>query len=370
VQAYGDEAVAAIKHADGDLAKMALEAGLVSGLEGRYQVEERIARLTGEEAHSYKGIDLLAYLSNVHSTRALSSKPHDQVRVIVASGEIVPGEAEPGTVGSDTLVAQLRAARFDEAVKAVVLRIDSPGGSVFASEVIRREVAELKRAGKPVVASMSSLAASGGYYIAMDADRIVASPATITGSIGIFAMFPTVDRALARLGVHVDGVGTTAMAGELRPDRPLGEPAREILQQSLEQQYRLFVEHVAGSRKRTPEQIEAVAQGRVWSGAEAKRVGLVDELGGSELAIKRAAALAKLGKNYDVEYDESQPGIVQSLGFKMRVALARAVAPLLPRDLVAPLPRVLGPVVAELRRFDRLTDPAHVFAYCIACTAE
>jgi len=367
VQAYADDAVAAVKRANGDLAKTALEAGLVSGLEGRYQVEERLARLTGEDAHSYKGVDFLSYLANAHSTKALSSKPREKVEVIVASGEIVPGEQEPGTVGSETLAQELRSARFDEAVKAVVLRIDSPGGSVFASEVIRREVDELKKAGKPIVASMSSLAASGGYYIAMDANRIVASPTTLTGSIGIFAMFPTVDRALGRLGVHVDGVGTTALAGDLRPDRPLGEPTREILQQTLEQQYQLFVAHVARSRKQKPEQIEAIAQGRVWSGLDAKRVGLVDEIGGYGDAIKLAAHLAKLGKAYDVEYDETQPGIAQSLGLRVQAALAKVVAPLLPKDLVAPLPRAIVPVVAELRRFERLSDPGNVFAYCIAC---
>ncbi len=189
-----------------------------------------------------------------------------KIAVIVAAGEIVPGEQQPGTVGSDTLAGQLREARFDDDVKAVVLRIDSPGGSTFASEVIRREVDELKAAGKPVVASMSSLAASGGYYIAMDADRIVASPATLTGSIGIFAMFPTFQRTLERVGVHVDGVGTTALSGEFSPVRPMGEPTKDILQQSIEHEYRRFIGMVAKSRKQDVAAIAAIAQGRVWSG--------------------------------------------------------------------------------------------------------
>ncbi len=183
-----------------------------------------------------------------------------------------------------------------------MLRIDSPGGSTFASEVIRREVAELRAAGKPVVASMSTLAASGGYYIAMDADRIVASPATLTGSIGIFAMFPTFQRSLERVGVHFDGVGTTALSGEFSPVRPMGEQTRDILQQSIEHEYQRFIGMVAKSRKQDVAAIDAIAQGRVWSGADAKRLGLVDELGDSRTAIELAAKLANLGEDYDVEY--------------------------------------------------------------------
>jgi len=192
LQAYADQAPDALRRAGGDPAKMALEARLVTSLKGRFEVEQRLAQITGpdEDAHSFVGVDLDSYLANIDSQQALSSGSRRKIGVIVASGEIVPGEQPPGMVGSDTLAAQLREANFDESVKAVVLRIDSPGGSVFASEVIRREVQALREAGKPVVASMSSLAASGGYYIAMDADRIIASPATLTGSIGVLAIVP------------------------------------------------------------------------------------------------------------------------------------------------------------------------------------
>ena len=238
-----------------------------------------------------------------------------------------------------------------------MLRIDSPGGSTFASEVIRREVAALREAGKPVVASMSSLAASGGYYIAMDADRIVASPATLTGSIGIFAMFPTFQRTLEKLGVHTDGVGTTALSGEFRGDRALGEASRSILQQSIEHEYRQFIGRVAQARKKTPEQVDAIAQGRVWAGAEAHDLGLVDELGGYPRAIELAAELADLGDDFSVDYPEAQIGISEALGLRVRAALAKAVAPLLPRSALPTLPAALTPVVAEMRRIERLTDP-------------
>jgi protease-4 len=251
-----------------------------------------------------------------------------------------------------------------------VLRIDSPGGSTFASEVIRREITALQADGKPVVASMSSLAASGGYYIAMDADRIVASPATLTGSIGIFAMFPTFQRSLDRLGVHVDGVGTTALSGEFSPVRPMSEPTRDILQQSIEYEYQRFIAQVAKARKQEVPAIDAIAQGRVWSGADAKRLGLVDELGGYKDAIRLAAKLAKLGKDYDVEYADVETGFTEALGLRVRTAVSRAVAPLLPQPVLPQLPQAVKPVVAELHRIGRLSDPRNVYMYCVACKAE
>ncbi len=373
LQDYADNSAQSLRKVDGDLAKLALEAGLVTNLEGRYRVEERLAEITGtdEDTHSYQGVDQWSYLANVNSSKALSTKPVDKIAVIVASGEIVPGEQQPGMIGSDTLAGQLRDARFDEDVKAVVLRIDSPGGSTFASEVIRREVDELKAAGKPVVASMSSLAASGGYYIAMDADRIVASPATLTGSIGIFAMFPTFQRTLERVGVHVDGVGTTALSGEFSPLRPMGEPTKDILQQSIEHEYRRFIGMVAKSRKQDVAAIDAIAQGRVWSGVDAKRLGLVDQLGSYEDAVQLAAKLAKLGKDFDVEFFDAEVGFGEALGLRIRASIAAVLAPLVPQSMMQKLlPRSVQPVVAELDRLSRLSDPRNTYMYCLACSLD
>jgi protease-4 len=372
LQAYADEAAAGLRSAEGSLAKMALDAGLVTALEGRFAVEERLAEITGEDDNGgiYVGVDHEAYLTNVRSQEALSREPADVVAVIVAAGEILPGEQPPGMVGADTLAWQLRDAREDEAVKAVVLRIDSPGGSVFASEVIRREVAALREAGKPVVASMSSLAASGGYYIAMDCDRIVASPATLTGSIGVIAMFPTFQRTMEKLGVHSDGVGTTALSGEFRGDRPLGEVSREILQQSIEFEYREFIGHVAESRKKSVEQVDALAQGRVWSGADALGLGLVDALGGYQDAIELAGDLAKLGDDYTVDYPVAEGGLGEMFGLRIRGAAASLVAPLLPRSVLPQLPAVLSPIMAEAQRLARLTDPRSLYAYCLACSID
>jgi len=372
LQAYADDAAASLRKAGGDLAKMALDAGLVTSLKGRFQVEDRVAQITGEDedTRSYVGVDFNSYLANVESGQALASSSAQKVAVIVASGDIVPGEEAPGMIGSDTLAAELRDAAHDDAIKAVVLRIDSPGGSVFASEVIRREVEALRKTGKPVVASMSSLAASGGYYIAMSADKIVASPATITGSIGVFFVMPTFQRSLERLGVHTDGVGTTSLAGEFRLDRPLGDMSRDILQQSVERIYQDFIGQVAKSRKMSVEAVDAVAQGRVWAGTDAKRIGLVDQLGGYDDAIELAARLAKLGDDYDVEYFDENVGIGEALGLRIRVALAGVIAPLLPKGALPVVPKALAPLLAEAERLARLSDPASVYAYCVACSID
>lgn len=372
LQAYADDAVAGLQRAEGSLARMALDAGLVTSLEGRYAVEERLATITGEDDNGgiYVGVGHDAYLANLRSQRALSRGPTNTVAVIVAAGDIVPGEQPPGMVGSDTLSMQLRDAREDDAVKAVVLRIDSPGGSVFASEVIRREVAALREAGKPVIASMSSLAASGGYYIAMDCDRIVASPATLTGSIGIFAMFPTFQRTMEKLGVHSDGVGTTALSSEFRADRPLGEASREILQQSIEYEYRQFIGHVAERRQKTVEQVDAVAQGRVWAGADALDLGLVDELGGYQRAIEIAAEQAKLGDDYTVDFPAARGGLGEVLGLRIRAAFLSAVLPVLPKSLLPRLPAALTPLVTEAERLARLADPRSLYAFCLACSID
>ena len=297
-----------IAAAQGDLARFALQQKLVDGLKTEEDVDDLLVERGVEDADAEDGfreVSLDGYLRHIdRGIAAVDERP--QVAVVVAEGEIKGGEQPPGTVGGDSTAALLREARDDENVKAVVLRVDSPGGEVFASEQIRREVVKLKAAGKPVVVSMGDLAASGGYWISMDADRIYADPSTITGSIGIFGLIPTIPRTLEKIGVRTDGVGTTRFAGAFDITRPLDPDVGNVIQTVIEKGYRDFTGKVAHARGRSVEQIDAIARGRVWSGAQARERGLVDAFGGLDEAVADAATRAKLGKKdaYRVRYVE------------------------------------------------------------------
>ena len=284
--------------AKGDLAQLALQQKLVDGLKTREEVEDLLIEGGTADDTAEGGFRQVALDTYVqHLDGALSpADMRPQVAVVVAEGAIAGGELPPGQVGGETTSALLRAARDDDNVKALVLRVNSPGGEVFASEQIRREVAALKAAGKPVVVSMGDVAASGGYWISMNADRIYADPSTITGSIGIFGLFPTANRALDKIGVHTDGVGTTKYAGAFDVTRALDPGVGSIVQSVIDKGYRDFTGKVAKARGRSIEQIDEVARGRVWSGEQAKERGLVDAFGGVEAAVADAATRAKLGK--------------------------------------------------------------------------
>ncbi|MBJ7575743.1 signal peptide peptidase SppA [Luteimonas sp. MC1828] len=292
-----DTMPAGIEAAGGDLARYAVEQKLVDGLKTVEELQLLLAERGVADEDSDSGvreISMDAYLQHVTSPLA-DADARPQVAVVVAEGQIMGGQQKPGTVGGESTSALLRAARDDEKVKAVVLRVDSPGGEVFASEQIRREVVALKAAGKPVVVSMGDLAASGGYWISMDADRIYADESTITGSIGIFGMFPSIPRTLEKIGVHTDGVGTTRFAGAFDPTRPLQPEVGQVIQSVIDKGYREFTGKVASARNQTVEAVDAVARGRVWSGAQAKERGLVDEFGGLRTAVADAAERAGLG---------------------------------------------------------------------------
>jgi len=289
------EEVAAVK---GDLAKLALDKKLVDGLKTREQVEDLLVeRGVADDGAlgGFRQVALDTYLQHLDGALP-QADARPQVAVVVAEGAIAGGELPPGQVGGESTSLLLRDARDDDNVKAVVLRVNSPGGEVFASEQIRREVAALKQAGKPVVVSMGDVAASGGYWISMNADRIYADPSTITGSIGIFGLFPTIDRTLGKIGVRTDGVSTAKYAGAFDITRPLDPGVATTIQSVIEKGYRDFTGKVAQARGRSVEQVDAVARGRVWSGMQAKERGLVDVLGGLDAALADAAARAKLGK--------------------------------------------------------------------------
>ena len=288
---------AGIAAAQGDLARYALQQKFVDGLKTREDVDDMLTKAgeADEDANGgFRQINADAYLAYVNAARPVDTRP--QVAVVVAEGEITGGEQPPGTIGGVSTAELLRDVRDDEHVKAVVLRVDSPGGEVFASEQIRREIVALKKAGKPVVVSMGDLAASGGYWISMNADRIYADASTITGSIGIFGLIPTVPRTLEKIGVRTDGVGTTRFAGAFDLTRPLDPEVGSVIQSVINKGYRDFTGKVAEARRQPVARIDAVARGRVWSGAQAKERGLVDAFGGIETAANDAAARAKLGK--------------------------------------------------------------------------
>ncbi len=294
--------------AGGDLARFALQQKLVTALKTREEFETLMAERGVADADAdggFRSIDLGAYLAQLDARRnPVDTRP--LVAVVVASGEISGGDLPAGRIGGESTSALLREARDDNDVKAVVLRVNSPGGEVFASEQIRREVVALQAAGKPVVVSMGDLAASGGYWISMNADRIYADASTITGSIGIFGMVPNVARALDRIGVHTDGVGTTRFAGAFDMTRPLDPAVGQVIQSVINKGYADFTGRVAEARQKPVEAVDEVARGRVWSGAQAKERGLVDAFGGLKDAVADAAGRARLGANdkYRVRYIE------------------------------------------------------------------
>ncbi|HEY8538334.1 MAG TPA: signal peptide peptidase SppA [Steroidobacteraceae bacterium] len=364
---YVDEFSKAMLERRGDAAAVALDRGLITEIKSRHEVEEMLKELVGEDEreHTFRHIVHWDYLRAVRRPQV---RRGDRIGVVVASGEILEGEQPAGVIGSESAVRLLRRARFDDDIKAVVLRIDSPGGSMLASEIIRREIDALRAAGKPVIASMSSTAASGGYYIAMDADEIWASPTTLTGSIGVWAIVPTFEDTLAKVGITTDGVGTTKLAGALNLGRDLPVEAKQILQASVDNAYSTFVGLVAAARQKSFQEIDAVAQGRVWAGTDAANHGLVDKLGSFRDALDAAAARAGLGKDYKVEYIEPELGWRQALAMQAQVLAARITRALVPEQgMLMSARKLLSPLEAELARLARF-EPMQVYYYC-GCVA-
>lgn len=364
-----NELPARVQAAGGDLGKLALDEKLVDGLKTGHEFEQLMIKrgALDEEEKTYRQIDLQGYLMQV-ARQNLGADARPQVAVVVAQGEITDGDQPPGTVGGESTSALLRQAREDENVKAVLLRVDSPGGGVFPSEQIRREVELIKAAGKPVVVSMANVAASGGYWISMNADKIYADESTITGSIGIFGLWMTAPRVLDKLGISTDGVGTTPLAGAFDPTRPLDPNIGLLIQSVIDKGYADFTGKVAAARGSTPEQIDVHARGRVWSGAQAKERGLVDELGGFEAALAQTAKLAKLDEGqYGVTYVEKpltafEQAIVNMGGSSRTRGLLRVLAPtplLLDR-------RTLAKVEGELAWLDaKGRSPFRAVAHCL-----
>jgi len=356
-----------LKRVEGDMARLALDYGLVDELKTRDEFADELVRLVGEDkaGRTFKQIRFDEYLSIVESTREKPDPDISKVGVIVARGIILDGKQPAGKIGGDTLSDLFRQARGDDSIAAVVLRIDSPGGSALASETIRQEIELTRQAGKPVVVSMSSEAASGGYWIASAADEIWAAPTTITGSIGIYAAFVTVDKTLDSIGVHTDGIGTTRLADALDPTRPLNSIVADSMQQIIESNYRRFIERVSAGRKMPTEDVEKIAQGRVWAGKTAMDLGLVDKLGGLQDAIGSAAELADIG-DYDVIYVEQPLTAREQLIRRLNRFLTRAVRGSVGAPFNPGL-RLYDKLSSDIGRILELNDPRGIYAYCLTC---
>ncbi len=286
----------------GNVARLALESGLIDQISTRPALLEHLQILAGkdpEDKHTYLNVGYQEYLFH-QRLRPSTEQSHSKVGLIIAKGTIYDGEQFEGNIGSATLSQLLQQTRDNDQIKALVIRVDSPGGSAFASDVIRQEIDLTRASGVPVVISMGSLAASGGYWIAANVDQVWAAPTTLTGSIGVFGLIPTFERMFKTLGIHSDGVSTSPLADIYRLDRPMNKQASRIIQLNVENIYQQFLTLVANGRDMPTSEVHKIAQGRVWTGAQAKKLGLVDNLGDLEDALDAAAALAGL-KDYDVE---------------------------------------------------------------------
>ncbi len=368
VNAYVDNYAQNLSTHGGDTAMLALEKGLVDQLMGRTEANEFLIELVGasNEDGLYEAVQFEYYLSRKRPLLTVATQS-ERVAVITAQGNMLNGEQPPGSIGGDSLARLIRTTAQEEGVAAIVLRVNSGGGSVFASEVIRQEILNVREEGLPIVVSMGSVAASGGYYISAQVDQIWATPATITGSIGVIAAFPTLEKLFDKLGVHTDGVGTTKLAGSLRLDRPLNPQISASITSSVENTYRGFVGLVAKGRGMTPEQVDLVAQGRVWSAPDALQQGLVDKLGHLDDAVKAAAELAKLD-SYEVDY-VSLPMSPRDMLMQQLADRIGSLRLWTMSTTARALSVFVQPVVNAAEEVSRLNDPANLYMHCLPCGA-
>jgi len=357
-----------LQAANGDTSALAKQQNLVDQIATRTQMFAYLNEVLPGTDGEFDSINMKAYLNHnrLTSRTSAAAKAH-KVALVVAKGSIVDGEQPEGTIGGDTLASIFARLRDEDEVKAVVLRIDSGGGSAFASDIIRDAISATQKKGIPVVVSMGSYAASGGYWIAADADRVLALSTTLTGSIGVFGIVPTVEDSLAALGVYSDGVGTTNIAGMMRLDRPMSKQSEMIFQAGVDNIYTRFISLVADGRNSTPAAVHEIAQGRVWTGEKALGLGLVDQLGDLNDAIKVAAELANLAE-YEVDYRRKPLTVYEQLLMEMSSNISASFTGLginswLPNSLRQQAKVILKP----LQVLDTLTDPRGIYLYCDSC---
>ena len=354
---------------NGDSAKLALEKALVDKLASRQEMEKMLIQQAGknQEGNWYNGVGVKSYLAD---TRKLPNFGKDKIAVVVAAGSIVDGHQPDGSIGSESMLELLRQIKEDKAIKALVIRIDSGGGSAFASEIIRAEIIALREKKIPIYISMGTVAASGGYWIATAGDKIWAQPTTITGSIGVFGAFPTLENSLQKIGISTDGVGTTELAGTMRLDRPLSEKAAKVVQMGVDNIYQRFIKLVADARKQDVNAIDEIAQGHVWTGNKAKEIGLVDELGTLQDVIIAIAQDAKLS-SYDVEFVKRPLSPKEEFLRSLTEGQAGIASPksLLDKFTSLNVLNNLAPALKPLQQLQKLNDPQGIYVQCLDCVA-
>ncbi|KJV49508.1 protease 4 [Pantoea sp. BL1] len=354
--------ISGLQAVDGDTAKYALNSKLVDVLDSRAAADQELVKTFGWDKanNDYRNVSIYDY-----TVKQPQQDQDGNIAVIFASGAIMDGEETAGNVGGDTTASQIRDARLDPKIKAIVLRVNSPGGSVSASEAIREELAAAHDAGKPVVVSMGGMAASGGYWISTPADYIVAAPSTLTGSIGIFGVINTVENSLNSIGVHTDGVATSPLA-DVATTKALPTEVQQLMQLTIENGYRNFVGLVAKSRHKTPEQINDIAQGHVWTGSDAKANGLVDALGDFDDAVAKAAELAKVARP-QLSWYQDDPGMIDLLLNQMNASAQAMLPAALKVWLPAPMLDVMSAVKDQPGLMNNLNDPQNRYAFCLNC---
>ncbi len=359
---YTDNIDEALHSTRGNAAQLALETGLVDQIATRQEAISYLASLSPQPSNSPHILSSRDYLDSLTPSYQEDSSQNSKVGLIIAEGTILPGNQPQGMIGGDSLADLIKKARENKEIKALVLRINSGGGSAFASEVIRQELLELKKSGKPFVVSMGAVAASGGYWIAADADEIWASPTTITGSIGIFGAIPTFNKTLASLGIYSDGTGTTPLAAGLDLTQPLPEQLKAAIQQTIVYNYDQFLQIVASGRNLEKTKVAQLAEGRVYDGQTAKTLGLVDKMGSLEDAIRAAATLANL-KSYSTEYIRPQVSVKDHFLQYLTTGLAFFNETSVLQNPVGL--RLKNTLVNRLNPIMLLDDPRGVYAQCL-----
>ncbi len=364
ISSYPDSIAKNLKETQGDAAKLALKSGLVDQIWTREETNNYLNIQLKKQNHQESFISSNKYLETIIPSYKNDAADAKTIGVIIAEGTILPGNQPNGFIGGESLRKLIQKARKDNDIKALVLRINSGGGSAFASEIIRQELLEMKKGGKPLVVSMGTMAASGGYWIAADADEIWSSKVTITGSIGIFGAIPTFNKSLEKLGIYSDGTGTTSLAAGLDLTQPLPEQLKSAIQQNVTHNYDNFIKLVARGRNLPKDRVEKLAQGRVYDGKAAKNLGLVDNLGSLQDAVKAAARLAKL-EDYSANYIQAPVSVKSQLWQLLSSTYSFFLPDSSLDNLVhTPLLTLENELMSHIKTYALLNDPKHTFVFC------